>query len=167
MDKAEQQLKTGILELKKIFFELQIKPIKLIGRVKDKKSVRSKSMSMHKGSIPNKINLSDSIGMRAIFKTDTDLNKAYNGIIKKEHIIYIKDYVNNPRRDGLILKTDPSEVYQSYHIFTDSLNGTLTEVQLRTLKMEKHRLRLKNKYGDGYWKTKEFRKLKYMLGDKR
>ncbi len=152
--------------LETLLRELNIIPVKLLGRVKTQQSMELKLEKITKIA-PDNTTYPDTIGMRVIVQTDKELDTLYHHLLKTQHILFVKDYVNNPRKDGLILNTDPGDIYQSYHVFTDTLNGVPTEIQLRTIAMEENRLRLAQKYGDEYWKTDEFRKNKYLLGDKR
>lgn len=162
-----EHLRKGMAELEKILNELKIVPAEILGRVKTKESAEEKLQKTSKEIMPNKVDFSDTIGMRVIFQTDKELNIVYTKLMKEKNILFVKDYVNSPRKDGAILNSDPNDIYQSYHIFTDSLNGVPTEIQLRTVAMEINRLQLAKKYGEGYWKTDTFRKNKYQLGDVR
>ncbi len=165
----EQHLAESAEELKAILIDLEVSPVKLLTRVKSEGSIRAKltntplnSLHGEKGDLKSM----DQLGIRIIVETDNELENVFRTLSKREKT-KVKDYVNNPRKDGLILQTNPKEIYQSYHVFTAFSNKVPIEIQLRTVEMESNRLALKHKYGEGYWKTPAFRRRKAELGDKR
>lgn len=150
-------------KLNTLIKEKKISDFQLTGRIKD--------AGMLNGKISRCITKDDfltikyeELGFRIVTKNKVDYLK-----IKKEleqNADFIKDYVNKPRKDGIILGDDPKLCYRAYHIYTKNYFNKPIEIQLMTKKMIKMNNYLMTKYGP-YWKQKYFKKKRLDLGDNR
>lgn len=148
--------------------ELGISLVRATGRVKSLREARRKLRAAIDGTLgaPGSMCAGmDRIAVRVVVESDGDLEVLLNNL--KQGMILLKDYVNEPRRDGRILGGDEHDVYRAYHVFTRALTGVPVEIQLLTIQMRRAALRLKRKYGNGYWKSQSFRRGKVNLGDLR
>ena len=82
------------------------------------------------------------------------------------HSDFEKDYIENPRRDGLILGDDPKLCYRAFHIYTKYYFNKPIEIQLMTQDMVDECHYLTKKYG-AYWKQKDFKEKRIQIGDER
>jgi len=189
----ESHCRTGSGIIRGLGNLLQIKHMKISGRVKDVQSLRKKLVSdiffqtflntetaSMKEDLKKEFN-NEWIGIRVVVPTKRDLEKLANAIRQlsveykdsktgKKVLVGFsseKNYIKNPRQDGVILGKDPKDTYRALHVFTYGLTGAPMEVQLWTTEMERNTQRLAKKYGKKYWKKESFRKGKRKLGDYR
>lgn len=146
----------------------RIRLIRVTGRLKSLEQCRAKLMMMPNGTfgaLGGPCAALDRMGVRILVRDDHDLNVLVAEL--KRGMILCKDYINVPRRDGEILGKDKEDVYKGYHIFTCRITGVPIEFQLFTRQMRAAGIRLKRKYGNGYWKSRHFRERRVKLGDLR
>lgn len=154
--------------IKKLCAKLRVSHVRITGRVKSQARCREKMAAMPSGTMgapTGKCPAMDMIGLRVVVKSDNDLTRLLHDL--KRGATAIKDYVNNPRRDGEILGRDADDVYRAYHLFTDRITGVPMELQLFTIDMRQAGIQLKRKYGKDYWKSDAFRRKRVELGDLR
>jgi ppGpp synthetase/RelA/SpoT-type nucleotidyltranferase len=193
----ESHKKFGLDMIRKMGQMFNVTIIKAEGRVKDSESLRKKLMkntTFHRmltaQTKERQIQLMQElqkewIGLRVVVPTERELRKLTD-ILRQMKVEYtdkksgnkvsfgefdLKDYVSEPRKDGLILGEDPKDEYRGIHIFTNGLTGAPMEIQIWTADMEKNVAKLREKYatkyGATYWKSPEFRRMKKSLGDSR
>ena len=187
----------GITMIKGISGALNVPITSIEGRIKDSESLRKKLMTdktfrrlLQTKDSERKRALEDSlqgewIGIRIIVESEADLRKLSEAV-KQFEIEYsdpatnqkglmgldnTKDYVEKPRKDGLILGEDPNDEYRALHLFTHGLTGAPMEIQFWTTDMKKNVQHLNDKYGkkygEKYWKSPEFRRGKKAIRDSR
>ena len=153
-------------ELRALARANRVRVIQITGRAKSRESAIAKLLdtpeaSLGRGSLAGM----DRVGLRIVVATDTDLSRMLAAM--STLAFHLKDYVAQPRLDGLLLGGDPGDVYRGYHLFTRQLTGIPIEVQLFTLEMRRAGIRLKRKYGNEYWKSIAFRRRRVKSGDLR
>ncbi|MDO5416669.1 MAG: GTP pyrophosphokinase family protein [Lachnospiraceae bacterium] len=134
----------------------QRNPIEMIkSRIKKPESIVEK---LHRRGLPITLesvvdNLDDVAGIRVICSFVDDIYEVADMLIRQDdiHVIAIKDYIKNPKKNG----------YRSYHMiieipvfFSDRKKPMRVEVQIRTIAMDfwaslDHQLKYKKEFGDG------------------
>ena len=193
----DSHCRLGITMIKGISGALNVPITSIEGRIKDSESLRKKLMtdktfrrllqtkdSEHKRALEESLQ-GEWIGIRIIVESEADLRKLSEAV-KQFEIEYsdpatnqkglmgldnTKDYVEKPRKDGLILGEDPNDEYRALHLFTHGLTGAPMEIQFWTTDMKKNVQHLNEKYGkkygEKYWKSPEFRRGKKSIRDSR
>jgi len=114
----------------------------------------------------------EELGFRIIFSnSDSNVYSSFEQLflIKanlEKDADFIKNYIDNPRKDGLILGDNPNLSYQAFHIYTQRFENKKIEIQLMTEDMLKTCNYLTSKYG-AYWKQKDFKEKRIATGDER
>jgi hypothetical protein len=149
-----------------VALEHNVRPVSITGRNKSARRSVEKLLDTPDntiGALNGPLAGMDRIGLRLVVRTDSELDRLLSALLPKA--LYLKDFVAQPRRDGEYLGGDPSDVYRGYHLFTRQLTGIPVEIQMFTAEQRQAGIRLKRKYGNGYWKLKRFRRRRIMAGD--
>ena len=162
--------KENSLLLKKIFNSLKtlveskgIHDFEMTGRIKDAGMLAGK-ISRCQSNQDLLTTQYEEIGFRIVVPDDEKLWSLRS--IIEDGSDFIKDYIINPRKDGIILGDDPRLCYRALHIYTKKFFKKKIEIQLMTQEMLNECHFLTDKYGP-YWKQKDFKEKRIAMGDDR
>lgn len=152
-------------ELLDILHKNKIKNFELGGRIKDAGMLAGK-ISRCQTEQDKLTTQYEELGFRIVLPTQSFEEFDFLQLFFSSHSDFEKDYIENPRRDGLILGDDPNLCYRAFHIYTKYYYNKPIEIQLMTQDMVNECHYLTTKYG-AYWKQKDFKEKRIATGDER
>ena len=150
-------------ELNKLIASLELVDYSLTGRIKDAGMLEGKKSRCTTEHDFLTVQYEE-LGFRIVINDENSYAKVKLALEKNAD--FTKDYVSEPRKDGIILGVDPKLCYRAFHVYTKEYFEKPIEIQVMTKDMLEMNNYLTKKYGP-YWKQEDFKKKRVELGDNR
>lgn len=156
-------LNSTLDKIKGVIKSQNVRDFELSGRIKDAGMLEEKIARVKTEQDAKTIKYEE-LGFRIVLKDYLDFTLMRDYFVSIAD--FVKDYVSEPRRDGLILGINREICYHAFHIYTSRFVEKPVEVQILTASWNNKNLVLTQRFGS-YWKTKEFKERRVFLGDLR